>query len=181
MDSLLMERGLTWLVRLFAAIAAGAIIGLEREWKGKAAGLRTIILISLGSCVFMIASEIVGAVELISNKSNYVSDPGRIAAQVVSGIGFLGAGAIIISRDRVVGLTTAAVVWVTAAIGLIIGLGQVVFGLLVSVLVLFILVILSTFERYLIKNWISNGDKPGKKRRFQDPKHAKWRGSNDDD
>lgn len=144
------EQTIEWGSRLLAAILAGAVIGLERERHGKAAGLRTIILISMGSCLFMITSELVGSIQLKQGMANYVSDPGRIAAQVVSGVGFLGAGAVITSRDKVYGLTTAAVVWVTAGIGLVIGLGFELFGLAIAVLVTLILLLLHAFERNLL-------------------------------
>ncbi|MCB2200004.1 MgtC/SapB family protein [bacterium] len=144
------EQTIEWGSRLLAAILAGAVIGLERERHGKAAGLRTIILICMGSCLFMITSELVGSIQLKQGMANYVSDPGRIAAQVVSGVGFLGAGAVITARDKVYGLTTAAVVWVTAGIGLVIGLDYELFGLSIAVLVTLILLLLHAFERNLL-------------------------------
>lgn len=144
------EQTIEWGSRLLAAILAGAVIGLERERHGKAAGLRTIILICMGSCLFMITSELVGSIQLKQGMANYVSDPGRIAAQVVSGVGFLGAGTVITARDKVHGLTTAAVVWVTAGIGLVIGLDFELFGLSIAVLVTLILLSLHAFERNLL-------------------------------
>ena len=153
------EQAIEWGSRILAAIIAGAVIGLERELHGKAAGLRTIVLISMGSCLFMITSELVGAIQLKQGIANYVSDPGRIAAQVVSGVGFLGAGAIITSRDRVMGLTTAAVVWMTAGIGLVIGLDYELFGLSIAVLVTLILLALHALERrFLWTKQKINGD-----------------------
>lgn len=92
----------------------GALIGLERELAGKNPSLRTFGLISLGSCIFAILSAYT-----VQNTPN--ADPSRMAAQVISGIGFLGAGAIFRSGNQVSGLTTAALMWVTAGIGLAVG------------------------------------------------------------
>jgi putative Mg2+ transporter-C (MgtC) family protein len=107
-----------YLLRLAVAVAIGGLIGLEREYKGKPAGMRTNILICLGACLIMILS-----VETAS-RAGPPADPGRIAAQVVTGVGFLGAGTIIRSRVSVAGLTTAATIWFVAALGLVIGAGQ---------------------------------------------------------
>src|SRR4051812_13048584 len=95
--------------KLLLSVFLGGAIGLEREISDKAAGLRTNILICLGACLFMMISRGFTGIP--------VSDPTRIAAQIVSGIGFLGAGAIMREGDRVTGLTTSATIWVVAAIG----------------------------------------------------------------
>lgn len=108
--------------KLFIAFVCGFLIGWERERAEKPAGLRTIVLISVGSALFMIVSEVVSQVPVVA-PANLAPDPGRIAAQVVSGIGFLGAGTIIQTRGSVHGLTTAATIWVAAAIGLCAGAG----------------------------------------------------------
>ncbi len=118
----MLEQILDWLlsdinVKLFSAAFLGAALGLERELSGKDPSLRTFALISIGSCLFAMASS-----ETLPD-SRY-DDHFRVAAQVVSGIGFLGAGVIFRSRHRVHGLTTAALMWMTAAIGLCIGLGR---------------------------------------------------------
>ncbi len=102
--------------QLILSAALGALIGLERELAGKDASLRTFMIISLGSCLFTVCSV------LIATTSQ--SDPGRIAAQVVTGIGFLGAGAIFKSNFGIEGLTTAALIWLTAGIGMLCGLGH---------------------------------------------------------
>lgn len=170
-------QALDWGARLLAAALAGAIIGLEREVQGKPAGLRTIILISMGSCLFMITSELVGGMQLAKGVANYVSDPGRIAAQVVSGVGFLGAGAIITSRHRIHGLTTAAVVWMTAAIGLVIGLDYEVFGLAVAVLITVILLLLQVFEYNVLPRWFPNSHQNGRGDDFVEPGGKKSRNS----
>ncbi len=106
------------LVKLVLAVALGGVVGLEREFSGHPAGLRTNILICLGATLLMHLSLRVGLVDGV-----HVGDPGRIAAQVVSGIGFLGAGAILHTRGIIRGLTTAATIWVVAAVGLAIGAG----------------------------------------------------------
>jgi len=102
------------LFKLAVSLLLGAFIGFEREVSDKAAGLRTNILICMGACLFTILSIKIGV---------HDNDPGRIAAQIVSGIGFLGAGAIMREGDRVTGLTTAATIWVVAAIGAAAGFG----------------------------------------------------------
>lgn len=111
------------LFKLVLAVVLGGAVGLERELSGKPAGLRTNILICVGSAMLMDLS--IRVAELgISESSGHVGDPARLAAQVVSGIGFLGAGTILQARGTVVGLTTAATIWVVAAIGLTIGAGS---------------------------------------------------------
>src|SRR5690606_4318008 len=97
------------------AALLGGIIGIEREWRGRPAGFRTNILISLGSCLFTILS-----IEGFPVKGN-AQDTARIAAQVVSGVGFLGAGALLQTRNKTKGMTTAATVWLVAAIGMAVG------------------------------------------------------------
>lgn len=98
------------------ALAAGAVLGMERELKDKAAGLKTISVICLGSCLFTILSVKTGGPN---------TDAARIASYVVSGIGFLGAGVIFKDRFSVSGLTTASVIWMAAAIGMAVGFGEV--------------------------------------------------------
>lgn len=125
---------------ILISVALGGIIGLEREFSHKAAGLRTLILICLGSTLIMVLSA--GMTGLFSPGdigAHLAIDPGRIAAGVVTGIGFLGAGTIIRSRGSVQGLTTAATIWVTAAIGMAIGLGQVPLAVFGTILVVSIL------------------------------------------
>lgn len=104
--------------RLFISVALGALIGLERELSGKDPSLRTFSLISVGSCLFSLTSELV-------TLGTTHADPGRIAAQIVPGIGFIGAGTIFRSTRGISGLTTAALMWVTAAIGMTVGFGHI--------------------------------------------------------
>lgn len=106
------------LLKLFLAVLFGGIIGLERESHHRWAGFRTHILVAMGSCLIMITSIEIGQMYAAT-----MADPGRIAAQVVSGIGFLGAGTILHSSSRIRGLTTAATLWAMAGIGLAVGAG----------------------------------------------------------
>jgi len=112
------------------AVVCGGAVGLERELRGKAAGLRTNILICVGATLFtQLSIEIPSA----------GGDPGRIAAQIVTGVGFIGAGTILHSRGAVTGLTSAATIWVVAAIGVALGAGAVLEGVGVTLLLIFVL------------------------------------------
>ena len=123
-NPLIIEEG----TKLFVAMLVGAIIGAEREYKSKAAGFRTVILITVGSTLFTILS-------------NLISNDGRIASNIVTGIGFLGAGAIFREGMNVKGLTTATTIWISAAIGMSIGIGQ--YQLAFAALIIVMLVLLS--------------------------------------
>lgn len=112
---------------LLLAVLLGAIVGLEREAIHKPAGLRTHMLVSLGSCLFTIVSMA------------FSVDPARIAAGIVTGIGFIGAGTIWADRDRIQGITTAASLWVTAAIGLATGIGDYPLAVITTLIVFVIL------------------------------------------
>ena len=129
----------TWdaLLRLLVAAVLGGAIGLERELRDQEAGFRTHLLVSLGSCVFTLVSAYAWTDWRFSTPQGLVFDPTRIAAQIVTGIGFLGAGAIIVRGISVRGLTTAATLWVVAAIGMAAGTAyySVAFGATVLVLV----------------------------------------------
>lgn len=113
-------------LRLLIAVVLGALVGYERERAGKPAGVRTHGMVSLGAALFAVVS--------LHGFGN-VGDPVRVAAQIVTGIGFLGAGAILHQRGSVHGLTTAASLWVTAAIGLAVGVGMVLMSVATAVLV----------------------------------------------
>lgn len=123
-----------WFHLIIAAIA-GLLIGFEREISGKDPGLRTFALICLGSCLFTLLS-----VEAAGQGAK--GDAGRVAAQIVTGIGFIGAGTIFRSPRGVSGLTTAALMWVTAAIGMAIGYNKLDLALMSTVIVLFVLVVI---------------------------------------
>ena len=127
-----------FILRIFTAAFLGGLIGLEREWRAKEAGLRTHFLVALGSAVFMIVSAY-GFSDVHMDGMTSRWDVSRVAAQVVSGIGFIGAGTIIFRKAEniVSGLTTAAGLWVTAAIGLACGGGMYVLATASTVLVLF--------------------------------------------
>ena len=125
-------------LRLLLAAALGGAIGLEREYRHKPAGLRTNMLIALGSALFSVMSIDLGAA---------AGSPDRIAAQVVTGIGFLGAGAILRSGENVHGLTTAATIWVNAAIGMAAGLGAYAVASVAAAITLVVLAFLAVMER----------------------------------
>ena len=129
------------IMRLAIATLLGGILGLEREIHGRPAGLRTHLLVSLGAAAFMMMSPMVA-----SMSQGFLGDPGRIAAQIVTGIGFLGAGAIVKEGVNIRGLTTAACLWVAAAIGMACGAGLFTEALLISILAIFALVLLPYAE-----------------------------------
>lgn len=134
------------LLRLFAALVLGAIIGLERESSEHAAGLRTNALVALGCALFTLVSAY-GFLGFLSLPHIQV-DPTRIASYIVAGIGFLGGGSIFLRHDRqrVKGLTTAAAIWVVAAIGVACGIGMIWEAVAVTVLALFVLVVLRSIQ-----------------------------------
>ena len=127
--------------RLAMAVLAGSAIGFERDIHGRAAGLRTHLLVCLGSALFMIVSISLGS------KTGLNSDLARIAAQIVTGIGFLGAGVVLKHGINVRGLTTAACLWVTAAIGMACGAGMPILATSVTTITVFSLTFLSSLER----------------------------------
>ena len=133
--------------RLLLAALLGGLIGLEREISGKPAGLRTNILICVGATLLMEISVATAGLA----RPGQPADPARIAAQVVSGIGFIGAGTILVARGHVVGLTTAATLWVVAAIGLAVGARAYVPAVGTTVLVAVTLVLLRRIEDYLLR------------------------------
>ncbi len=137
-----MEWNFIW--RLCAAGLCGTIIGLDREYRVKDAGFRTHFLVALGSALMMIVSQY-GFEDLLAMHDGLRFDPGRIAAQVVSGIGFIGAGTIILHRQLVRGLTTAASLWATAGIGLAAGAHMYVVAGAATLLTLFGLEALTLF------------------------------------
>lgn len=125
--------------RLLLAAGLGAVLGVEREYRQKPAGLRTNILIAVGSALFTILS-----LEMTKG----VGDTSRVAGQIVTGIGFLGGGAIMRYRDTVHGMTTAATIWVNAAIGIAAGAGQFGLATFTAALTLVVLVALPPIESY---------------------------------
>lgn len=125
--------------KLIVALIVGAIIGAEREYRSKAAGFRTVILVTLGSCLFTILSIKLGSIE----------DKSRIAANIVTGIGFLGAGAIYRDKISIRGITTATTIWISAAIGMAIGCGQFSLTIWVTCIAMTILLSFSWFQRII--------------------------------
>lgn len=123
-----MDQALTFAIRLIVAMALGGIIGMERDYRAKDAGFRTHFLVALGSALFTLIS--------MYGFADGVKDTSRVAAQVVSGIGFLGAGLIVFQKNFVRGLTTAAGLWVTAAVGMACGVGQFFMAVFVTGLML---------------------------------------------
>jgi len=137
-----------FLIRIALAGVLGGLIGIERQLRAKEAGLRTHVVVGIGSAMFMIVSKY-GFADLLT--LTHVSfDPSRVAAQVVSGMGFLGAGTIIIQKQVVNGLTTAAGLWVTAAIGLVIGSGLYEIGIYGAFLTLIVLEMFRQISNRLI-------------------------------
>lgn len=146
--------------RIMLAMLLGGIIGAERERKNRSAGFRTHILVTVGSCMFMIVS--ISMPMMISTMPNGIvnnADPGRIAAQVVSGIGFLGAGAIIQDKGKVRGLTTAASLWVVAAIGLAAGAGMYFTATATTFFLFLILTVFAKFEEKTMRKTKAEAEK----------------------
>jgi putative Mg2+ transporter-C (MgtC) family protein len=123
-------QGLKQIGELALAFGLSSLIGLEREWRQKSAGLRTHTLVGFGAALFVIVSKY-GFSDVLGGR--VVLDPSRVAAQIVSGLGFIGGGLIFVRGDAVRGLTTAAIVWVTAAIGMACGAGLAILALVGTV------------------------------------------------
>ena len=135
------------LKRLALAMVVGAVLGVERERLDRPAGLRTYMLVVEGACLFMICAILL-AVEI--TRAGGVSDPGRIASTVVQGIGFIAAGVILSTGKEVIGLTTAAGLWVATALGLLIGAGFYVVAVVATIATIVALIALRGVElRYL--------------------------------
>jgi len=149
LDGTLVFRELTLLsvvVRCLTAVLLGGAIGLERGLKNRAAGFRTYMLVCLGSCVVMVTNQYI-------HQIYGTGDPVRMGAQVISGIGFLGAGTIIVtSRSQIKGLTTAAGLWASACLGLAVGIGFYEVAVVGGVCVLLVLTIFHSWENYMRRN-----------------------------
>lgn len=128
--------------KIIVATMCGLIIGMERESKNKVAGLRTIVLICVGSTIFTAGA-------LIVSKLYGDSDPGRIISTIVTGIGFLGGGVIVKNDDRIIGVTTAAFIWVMAAIGILCALGVILMPILVTLGLLLVSILFENFEKHI--------------------------------
>lgn len=134
------------MLQIFLAALLGGLIGLEREWRGRDAGLRTNMLISMGACLFTVIS-----IHGFPLQGSSAQDTARVAAQVVTGIGFLGAGAFIHARGRTKGMTTAATIWIVAAIGMTVGVEAYALAVFSSVVTLIILRFLHPISKKVAK------------------------------
>lgn len=144
-----------FLIRIGAALVLGFILGLERELTNKYAGLRTHILVCLGACAFTIISiygfpSYASGDNIILDQATGIRDTGRVAAQVVSGIGFIGAGAVLRNGPMIIGLTTAATLWISAAIGMTCGVGMYDVAIVTTVASVAVLTIIRVFERKIL-------------------------------
>jgi len=139
------------LLRLVMAIVLGSLVGLEREYHEHSAGMRTIALVTLGCALFTIVSAY-GFLELFNSVRGLTLDPTKVASYIVAGIGFLGAGTIFMSREneRIKGLTTAATIWVMAAIGIACGTGLLVEAIVTTALVMVVLVVFRFVELLIL-------------------------------
>ena len=132
-------------LKVFIATICGSLVGWDRERKNKFAGLRTNILICVGSAIFTIASFY--AATLYGS-----SDPTRIISTIVTGVGFLGGGVIMIDKDKVIGITTAAFIWVISAIGILCGMGTILMPIILTIGLLFISSYFERVERFIKKS-----------------------------
>ncbi|KQR93500.1 magnesium transporter MgtC [Chryseobacterium sp. Leaf180] len=129
------------LALIFISVILGLFIGAEREYRNKSAGLRTFILVCFGACLFTILSLKIG-----------IHDPDRLAANIITGIGFLGAGVIFKNENKIEGITTATTIWATASIGMAVGSGYVYLSLCGTMLVIFILNSLTYLQNFIDSN-----------------------------
>ena len=137
-------------IRILAAVCYGFILGLERALTNKYAGLRTHILVCLGACIFTIISIYGFPTVLTAEDANGIRDTGRVAAQVVSGIGFIGAGAVLRNGPMIFGLTTAATLWIAAAIGMACGAGLLTIGMATTIFAVAVLTLIRIFEKQFL-------------------------------
>ena len=134
-------------IRIVVSVVLGSIIGLERELTNKSAGLRTQIMVCLGSCIFTILS-IYGFSTAVTLYP--LGDPSRVAAQIITGIGFIGAGTVLRQGLTVTGLTTASTLWIVSAIGMACGCGQLKIAVASTILAVLVLVIIRVIERRIL-------------------------------
>ena len=150
-----------FLVRILAAVVFGFLLGLEREMTNKYAGLRTHILVCLGACIFTIVSiygfpTFADGDNVIINQATGVRDTGRVAAQIVTGIGFIGAGTVLRHGPIIIGLTTAATLWISAAIGMTCGVGMYDVAIITTILSVAVLTLIRIFEKKFIPTSIKH-------------------------
>ena len=139
------------LLRIGASILFAFLLGLEREITGKFAGLRTHILVSAGACVFTLLSIYAFKMHIVEGISG-VNDPARIAAQIITGIGFIGAGTVMRHGNNIYGITTAATLWMCAAIGMACGTGMFLMAATATIFSLIVLVLVRKFERNFLSS-----------------------------
>ncbi|GGB49777.1 MgtC/SapB family protein [Virgibacillus dakarensis] len=149
-DQIFGDHFLLIMLRVFVALVLSGVIGFERELKNHSAGFRTHILVGIGSCLMMLLS-LYGFEAYIDRYDNIRFDPTRIPSYVISGIGFLGAGTIIVYGGTVRGLTTAASIWAVAGLGLVIGIGMYGTAVFTTLVILLSLIFLNNFERLFRK------------------------------
>lgn len=137
------------IARLVIALVLGGLIGVERVYARKKAGVRTLGLVALGSALFIIISESV--IAGYAGSVSYDADPMRVAASVVTGVGFLGAGMIIFHKDQINNLTTAAGIWIAAAIGVAVGFGMFMVAVAATTMVIITFTLMLHFENFLKK------------------------------
>lgn len=155
MDQFLAQNG-EIIVRLAVAMGLGMLIGAERLFVHKEAGMKTYALVSMGSALFIVLSEMI--LVKYGNASGF--DPSRIASQIIVGIGFFGAGSIILQGNKLLGLTTAGGFWVAAGIGMAAGFGFYGIAVISTILALFILIVVNILERPIRKMSDNGIDKP---------------------
>jgi putative Mg2+ transporter-C (MgtC) family protein len=129
------------LLKILIATICGTLVGWERESKNKFAGLRTNVLICVGSAIFTIGSFYAGTI--------YHVDPTRIISTIVTGVGFLGGGVIMIDRDKVIGITTAAFIWVISGIGILCGMGLIITPIIITIGLLIVITLFEKVERFI--------------------------------
>lgn len=144
-----------FVIRIVAAVVFGFLLGLERELTNKYAGLRTHILVCLGACIFTIISiygfpTFADGDNVIVNQATGIRDTGRVAAQIVTGIGFIGAGTVLRNGPMIIGLTTAATLWISAAIGMTCGVGMFDIAAITTIISVGVLTIIRVFEKKFI-------------------------------
>jgi len=140
-------------LRVLISVLFGFTVGFERELTSKFAGLRTHILVCLGSCVFTILSIFVFPTIAAGGNPVAFGDPARIAAQVLTGIGFIGGGTVLRHGSSVIGLTTAATLWTTASIGMAVGCGYIILGGIATLLTLFVLILVRKLETGVLRHF----------------------------
>ncbi|WP_099156824.1 MgtC/SapB family protein [Virgibacillus ndiopensis] len=150
LDQLLGNHFMLIMVRVLIALVLSGVIGFERELKNHSAGFRTHILVGIGSCLMMLLS-LYGFEAYIDKYDNVRFDPTRIPSYVISGIGFLGAGTIMVYGGTIRGLTTAASIWAVAGLGLVIGAGMYATAVFTTLVILLSLIFLNNFEKLFTK------------------------------